>query len=160
MSFDGTCVKLRGNMEFMKVITPKDMPIPKKLKKLVIDSIKRHAWNIGVSHFKVDIFYMEKDAQAQNGDHILATATVDRRYLSVTFRIYPHAVKHWKSDGDKEMERIIAHEVAHCATQHLYDVATARYCDDGEMKDAHETLTEVIGKLSLNLDDYKQRVHK
>lgn len=137
-----------------KTITPKKLKVPKKLKRLVIDAAKRHAWNIGVSHFDGDVLWMAEDEKYE-GNHKHAEIDVDRRYLKATFKIFPVAIKFWKSDGDEYMEHTIAHEVAHIATQHLYELAIATYRDEGEMKDAWETLTEVIGKLSVNLDKYR-----
>src|SRR5258707_814799 len=103
-----------------KITTPKKKPIPKKLKKLVIDSVKRHAWNIGVSHYTGDILYMEKDKENCEGDITLAQCNVDRRYLRATIKIYPALVRRWKTDGDQYVEDTIAHEVAHIATQHMF----------------------------------------
>lgn len=134
-----------------KITTPKNMPVPKKMKALVIAAIKRHAWNIGVSHYTGDILYMEEDCK--KGEYFtLASADVDRRYLRATFKIYPELIKRWEREGDQYVEDAIAHEVAHIATQHLYDVAVATYRDEGEMKDAWETLTEVVSRLSIKLD--------
>lgn len=143
-----------------KISFDKKHPIPKKLKALVVDSCKRHAWNIGVSHYKGTILYMEKDKEDDEraSANTYAEAFVDRRYLRVTFKIYPIALKEWKKDGGKSLEQTIAHEVAHCATQHFYDVASARYCDHGEMKDAWEAATEVIANLSVQLDEYRRKI--
>lgn len=140
-----------------KITIPKKLVVPKALKKLVLDAIKRHAWNIGVSHFVGDVLWMAEDKKI-DGHYVVAEDSVDRRYLRCTFKLYPEFIKHWRNDGDPYVESTIAHEVAHIATQHLFDVAIARYCDDGEMKDAWETLTEVIGKLSTRLDRAKRKV--
>lgn len=131
---------------------PKKLKIPKKLKALVIDSVRRHAWNIGVSHYLGDILYMEKDLKKGN-DYVLADCTPDRRYLRATFRIYPHFLEHYKSEGAKFVEQTIAHEVAHIATAHFHDCAIAIYIEEEEMKDAWETLTETVGRLSVKLDE-------
>lgn len=109
-----------------KQLTPKKMLVPRALKNLVIDSIKRHAWNIGVSQYRGEILWMEKDNnETDRGGTIHAEVTVDRRYLTATFKIYPIVIENWKKEGPQAVERIIAHEVAHLATQHFYDVATA-----------------------------------
>jgi hypothetical protein len=135
-----------------KISTPKGFTIPKKLKKLVINSVRRHAWNIGVSHYTGDILWMEEDKRNETGDSIIAECIVDRRYLKATIRLYPRIIRDWKIDGDQYVENAIAHEVAHIATQHAYDIATATYKDEGETKDAWETLTEVVARLSIKLD--------
>jgi hypothetical protein len=54
----------------------------------------------------------------------------------------------WKDKDFETIKTIIHHEVAHLATQHLFDIATAVYKDEGETRDAWETLTTVVGRLS------------
>lgn len=127
--------------------------IPRKLRKLVLDSIRRHAWNIGVSQYTGDVRYMQADKQTGLDTWIQADITVDRRYLTFTLQLYPRAIKLWREVGDSHIERVISHEIGHLATQHFFDVATATYRDEGEMKDAWETCTEVIGRLALKLDE-------
>lgn len=134
-----------------QITTPKKLKVPKKLKALVIDAIKRHSWNIGVSNYTGDILYMEEDVTQDSGT-VNAECVVDRRYLHATFKLYPVFIKNWQHDGDPYVENTIAHEVAHIATAHLYQVAVATYRDEGEMKDAWETLTQVVGQLSKKLD--------
>lgn len=136
----------------------KSNTIPLKLKKLIKDAAKRHAWNIGVSHYECSIWYMKEDIDPRDGNrgHVVAEALVDRRYLTLAIRIYPCAIEHWKKDGDEYMEDVVAHEVAHAATEHFKDMAYATFKDDGELKDAWETCTQVIARLSVNLDKYKR----
>lgn len=123
-----------------------------KLKRLVIDSLRRHAWNMGVSHYKGDIVYMEEDRIEEGEGPTHASMTIDRRYLRAVLKIYPAAIKRWKTEGDRSIEDLIAHETAHILTEHLYHLATAVYKDSGEMEDAREALTESIGRLSVMLD--------
>jgi hypothetical protein len=129
----------------------KQKPISAAQKAKIRDAIKRHAWNIGVSHYVGDILYMTED-ECDDDFCKVASCAVDRRYLRATFKIYPAFFKSWKKEGDPFLERAIAHEVAHIATAHLYDCAIATFVEEGEMKDAWETLTEVVGRLSTKLD--------
>jgi hypothetical protein len=100
---------------------------------------------------------MKEDLPAkENGGLVAADINVNRRYLTADINIYPHGVKQWRNGTDEDMERIVAHETAHIATQHLFDVAVATYRDEGEMHDAWETLTEVVGQLSLKLAKAKK----
>lgn len=141
-------------MSVDKIITPKSLKVPKRLKRLVIDSCKRHAWNIGVSHYAIDILWMAEDVKV--GDSTLhGEMQADRRYLKGTLKIYPNAIQAWRNDGDPAIERLVSHEIAHLATEHFKDVAYARFCDDGELKDAWETVTEVISQLSVKLNEYR-----
>lgn len=132
-------------------------PIPQKLKDLVIDAMRRHAWNMGVSEYKGDILYMEEEKEDDdNGGVTLAEMNVDRRYLKCTLKIYPVFLKDWKEKGDKFVEQIIAHEVAHIATAHLKDCAYYRHVEQSEIKDAWEALTERIGRLSVKIDEFEK----
>ena len=108
---------------------------------------------MGVSEFIGDILWKSEDKLSEDGYKIQAEINVDRRYLRATLSIYPIFIVDWKERGDSETERVIAHEVAHIATAHLYYLATCIYKDSGEMKDAWETLTERIGRLSVKVDE-------
>lgn len=125
--------------------------VPQSFKKLVREYIQQHAWNMGVSNYQSDIHYMEKDKEDDCGDITLADCTVDRRYLRAVFKVYPELLKKWKKNGDSYLEECIAHEVAHILTAHLHWLSICSYKDEGEVKDAWESLTESIGRISLAL---------
>lgn len=131
--------------------------IDKKLREFVVDQCQKSAWNIGVSHYEIDIFYMKDDEKGSTGGLLHGEMDTDRRYLKGTLKLYPVVIKMWEDGKKKQVKEVIHHEIAHLATQHLFDVATATYRDEGEMKDAWETLTTVIGRMSLLLDEYKQK---
>lgn len=130
-------------------------PTPQKLKSLVIDAVRRHAWNLGISEYEVDILWMGKEME-DNGENYPTVAEIDvlRRYLKATIKIYPCFVKEWEERGDEFVEKTIAHEVAHIATAHLKDCAYYRHVEQSEIKDAWETLTERLGRLSFKLNEY------
>jgi hypothetical protein len=138
-------------------------PVNPKLKKLVLDALKHHAWNLGVSEYQGNIFYMEEDEKREDGCLLHANITVDTRYLKATIRIFPCAIKEWetrekesKGEGDKFINGIIAHEVSHIITQPMFDLAVATYKNEGELKDAWESLTERISRLTIALDKLKK----
>lgn len=131
--------------------------IDKKLKAFVIDQCQKAAWNIGVSHFHIDILYQKEPKKSEDGNDVLGEMSTDRRYLKGTLRISPLVEDMWRRGEKNEVKDVIHHEIAHLATQHLYDVGTATYRDEGEMKDAWETLTTVVGRMSLLLDKYKEK---
>jgi hypothetical protein len=137
--------------------------IDKKMKDFILDCTKKAAWNIGVSHYIVDYFYIKEPRQAdyENGDtdsvsFTLASINTDKRYLKCNLKIYPKFEEKWRAGEREELKNCIHHEVAHIATQHLFDCAVSRYCEVGEMKDAWETLTEMIGRLSLKVDELQK----
>ena len=125
--------------------------VPVKFKKAVVDSFRRHAWNMGISHYHADILYM-KDDKSSGNNHTLADIDVNRRYLTCQLRVFPALIERWKKSGMGELEDVIAHETAHILTQHLYDCGAARYQDPSEMIDAWEALTEAISRISIKLD--------
>lgn len=128
------------------------MGVSKKLKKLVREYSQIHAWNMGVSNYLLDVFYMEEDKPKDDGyEPPFAEMTVDRRYLKATMKIYPICEREWKERGNKFLEEVVAHEMAHILTFHLYWLATVPYKDEGEMKDAWESLTESISRLSMGI---------
>lgn len=47
-------------------MTKKKEKIPQKLKELVIDAIKRHSWNIGVSQYTGEVLYWSVDRTTTN----------------------------------------------------------------------------------------------
>jgi hypothetical protein len=134
---------------------------PEKFKKIVNKAVKDMRWQLGMQIYECPIVYTTEDRISDHlGMKIAATAQVDRRYLKCTFKIYPMMWQGWEDKGfsDHEVRKIIAHEVGHIATQHLYDIATAIYKDEGETRDAWESLTEIVGKLLV--DGYEYAYHK
>lgn len=126
--------------------------IPKELKDYIADCAKKSAWNIGVSHYDIDILYMDKDKHDDDTDDIvMAEMTTNRRYLNGVMKIYPALIKMWDKKEKDEIKRCIHHEVAHLATQHVMDLMVSCYKDEGETKDAWETLTQIIGKMSVKI---------
>ena len=125
--------------------------IPKQFKKAVKDLMRKHCWNMGVSNYLGDILYMESDRSDNTNSDVHAEMTVDRRYLSATLKVYPIAIRKFKQDGMEYLDHLIAHEVAHIVTQHVMDLLVSCYKDEGETKDAWESLTETIGRMSSKI---------
>lgn len=139
--------------------------IPKELRKIVADSIFRYLNALGVNQYRSRIFYMKKDDEPgyANGEtsNKLASAQVDRRYLTLNVNIYPVLINGWieKKFDNEDVSQFMAHEVSHIVTQHMYTMATAPYKDEGEMKDAWESLTTIVGRL-LHEVEYHRRNKK
>lgn len=136
--------------------------IDPKLKKFVTHCFRKYAWNIGVSNFKGDIHYMSEDEdksldRAVQRGGALASMTTDRRYLGATLRIYPSLIREWEEGKKNFVAEVIAHEVGHLATQHLYECATSTYVEEGEMRDAWETLTEIIGRMAHKIAELEEK---
>src|SRR5574343_1948970 len=104
------------------------MEYPKKLKQQVRDLFKKHAWNMGVSHYFLDILWSDEEEE----EGAAATMRVERRYLRATMTIFPNVVKSWKKDGEKYLDHVIAHETAHILTIHMMELVKAPYKTDEE----------------------------
>ena len=124
----------------------KQYKVDKKLKKYVRELVRKAAYNIGVTNYELDIYY-NKDPK-EDGPKVAGSMDTDRRYLTGILNLYPPVMRAWKDKDFETIKTIIHHEVAHLATQHLFDIATAVYKDEGETRDAWETLTTVVGRLS------------
>lgn len=135
------------------------IPIPKKLYEMVATDVTRYLDIIGMNHYRPKIVFMKKDDE-ENEQHccgastVAAAAIVGMRYLRVTIKVYPHLVNEWKKKtmSDEEVHEIIAHEVSHVATNHMYVLATSVYKDSGETKDSWEALTTIVGRLVHEVD--------
>lgn len=133
----------------------KPTKIPEKIKTLVQELIKQHAWNIGVSHFTGEILYMEENSQEKID--VAADITPDRRYLKFILRIYPLCLQEYAEKGEEALSEIIAHEMAHLATTHLYSLAVTPYKTQDELTEVWESLTQRVGQLSFKLENLKNK---
>ena len=130
--------------------------VPQAYKEFVKDCCQKAAWSIGVMHYQVDIHYMDEE-KSEDGYVTRGEMKTDRRYLRGVLRLYPHVLEDWKKGERGQVKDVVFHEISHLATQHLYDVAIATYRDEGEMKDAWETLTEVVSRLALRIDKLENK---
>lgn len=100
---------------------------------------------------------MTTDKVGSTGEgKVAAEIKVNRRYLTGLIYIYPRAIDLWKTDGDYFIESTIAHEMAHCLTEHLKDLVYATFKDEGEVKDVWEALTQRIARISLAIPKKKK----
>lgn len=137
--------------------------IPDKFRQLVSSGVSRYMNVLGMNHYRSKVFYRKNDKD-DHRDHccgegrVAAEATVDMRYLTVHVKIYPWLIEDWKKGimDDTDITEIIAHEVAHTATNHMYRLATSIYKDEGETKDAWESLTTIIGRLVHEIDHHRR----
>jgi len=102
---------------------------------------------------------MKKDVEVPGDSSVLASMNVDMRYLNANLYIYPSMIRNWnqKIMDDEDIKDAIAHEISHIATNHMYMLATSIYKDEGEMKDAWESLTTVIGRLVHEIDSHRKK---
>ena len=131
-----------------------DKAVPEELRIMISNDVKAYKGILKVESYKTRIFYQEKSKNSQYDTYqnniIAASATVDNRYLTADFYIYPVMVEDWKNKKltDDNIHDIISHEVSHIVTHNLYKLSLTTYKGEEEVKDAWEALTTTIGRLA------------
>jgi hypothetical protein len=144
----------------------KHSPIPRKLTDMVTTDVERYLDIIGMNHYRTKTIFMKQDDSDEphccGKGSVAAAATVGMRYLTVTVKVYPFLVNQWMKGGmtDEDVHEIISHEMAHVATNHLFYLATSIYKDEGETKDAWESLTTIVGRLVHEVDKRRRGYKK
>jgi len=136
------------------------MKISKNLKAFVKNCIDRHRYNIYAGEYTIDVEYAADDKPGDDpgaGAHVMGEMIVDRRYLKATLRLYPKALNYYYDGNRDTLEDIIAHEVCHIATEHMKDLIYSCFKDEGEVKDAWESLTQRLSYMSLAIDQLRQK---
>lgn len=82
--------------------------------------------------------------------------TVDPRYLLATLKLYPTG---YNLDDDM-LRDVIFHETSHVWTEHIKELAYSVFKDEGETKDAWESLTSRIAGLAIAYDNRKKKSKK
>lgn len=140
--------KLRSDAKIQRK-RKKTHPASNKVRKAVLEMIHKHMHNLSLQDYNIDIEYMHEDHKDDHKtSHTKGEMVVNRRYKRGTMRLYP---KCYKRDSLQDIEETVSHELAHINTQHVYDLMTACYKDEGETLDAWESLTEQIARLSRRI---------
>lgn len=131
--------------------------VPRVLRRIILKAVSDYRWQLGMQVWKISVQYDKEDKEIGLSLLSAASCDVNRRYLEAVISIYPLTIKKFveKKWDEGEIRSVVAHEVSHIVTQHFFDVATAQYRDEGEMKDAWETCTTVIGRLLYDLQKKK-----
>lgn len=141
------------------MVKKKKNKYPEVFKKIIKDAIQDFRQVADIPDYCIDIFWMDDDLEEKEGRATFitnASILVERRYLKARIKIYPNLIKIHKEHGEDRIREIVAHEIAHLVTQHLYDCAIATYREEGEVSDAWESLTEVVGRLIKQIHDLKK----
>lgn len=132
-----------------------------KMKQFFFDSVNEALKILNLNDYSVQIRWMKENDEGslREGNDLLASIHVDKRYLKATIAVFPCLVTKWsdKKNGKEDIKHALFHEVAHIATQHFFDVATSIYKDEGETKDAWETCTERIAQLTLKVSSLSSK---
>lgn len=124
---------------------------PEHFKKVVRDSVWDYQKELGFRHWSIKLRWFTEGKQSDDthGHSVAAECYSNHRYLEAEVSIYPRLHEEWlefKKD-DQEIRRVIAHEIAHLATHHMWHLLTSTYKDEGESRDAWESLTTIVGRL-------------
>lgn len=130
---------------------------PKKFRKLVMDAAREYRWLLHREDYTFKTSWSHEDEKRGEEDYCAAKIDVDRRYMMAHMTIYPFVWKDWiaGSKTDEDVKKIVAHEISHMATQHVVNLMYSAFCNENEVKDAWESLTELIGQLLYKLDTRK-----
>src|ERR1035437_4203934 len=138
-------------------------------KKCCNDLVFEAARKMGVSHWKIGLTYVnqdKKDTEHESyDDFVAASICVDRRYTTATVKVRPPVWRMWLTKDFAGMKTTLFHETAHICTQHMIDLIDLPYKTEDEIKDAWESLTELISRIAhqdfcYNVEDKKIAFNK
>lgn len=125
------------------------MDYPKAFRKEVarvllesMQSLMMYAWNIKT------IYHTTPDQPDRPDTAVTAKINVLSTYKNATLHIYPHLLSEYRAEKEK-MREVILHELIHCLTQDLYDVASDRYATPPEINTTNEKLVQGLTRILL-----------
>src|SRR3990167_6658599 len=132
-----------------------------KFKKFVKECIWKYAKCLDTPWHMGDIRYMTLDEQIHDKPDftIHASVTIDHRYLTADYTIYPALYTKWLKSPELAAEDL-AHEVAHIVTHNLHWIATCNYKTESEVNDIWEQTTEIVGRLLYNYEKLNAKKKK
>lgn len=137
-----------GFDSLMPHMNKKTVKINPAFRKFIRECLDMYQDILRVDFYHGTIEYMTE----KSSTNAAMSINIRRRYLDFNMRIYPYCEELWKKGEKQELAEMVAHESAHLLTQHMMDMATATYKDEGETTDAWESLTESIGRLACRID--------
>lgn len=145
--------------KLQKPLKKKSKPyVPKELEVLINNAVIRYLDVLGFKNYNVHIYFSKvaapNNVEQRSAGDAAATMSVDLRYMRANLKVFPYIIDGWKNKkvSSQEIEEIIAHEVSHIATNHLFTIAVATYKEEGETHDAWEGLTTIVGRLVHEVD--------
>lgn len=122
----------------------KKFTYPVRFKKLFLEMIPKYKENIGAGSLSVDVNYMDGNDPCR--PNTAMQIHIDLDYLRATITVYPNALDTWRRNGDEEFREMIAHEIAHVATQPMRDLISQPFKSPEEVRIAWEALTTLVGR--------------
>lgn len=119
--------------------------------KLVSDLIIKYQTILNLDEWNIIYYVMDKDIENEGNVTTYADTTVLPEYLTSSMRVYPSFFKR----PVKLRADVIAHELAHCHTQALFnmckDLSTGVIHARCDISDCHELLTQRMANLALRV---------
>jgi hypothetical protein len=102
-----------------------------------------------LDEWHIDLVLAKKDKEMQNGGRPAAECWADPVYMQATITLYPCF---WNSHLARR-EHIIKHELNHCHTQRIWDMAhgflNGQFCTPEEIRKEIESLTQRITNIAF-----------
>ena len=115
--------------------------------KTVTKIVEELRWDLFLGHWKINIRFSKEDPPPHhNSERSTAVVNASPTYSNAVITIYPIMEKEYGDNPDMIRE-IITHELVHCITEEMYDLATNRYSTPPEIQTANEKLVQHITRL-------------
>lgn len=120
-----------------------------RLKSIVRAAIGDYTLILSIRDYRIDLAWCSEPKSGEREDADLhGEISVDRRYLTATITFYPAFAAKWKRDKSiEDMRAMVAHELAHIATEHMKELIYEPFKGRDEVRDAWESLTSRIANL-------------
>lgn len=127
------------------------------MKKEAVALLRKWQKRMLLNEWFFEVFYPDQPYEEnEQGGITHATVNADPVYLKANVRLYPS----WFSAPNDIREQIIVHELAHCMTQELRDLADklrdGRLVTSLEINEVHERLTQRISFVAIR-DHWQKR---
>jgi hypothetical protein len=116
-------------------------------KKIIVDIIEELRWDLFMGHWKINVKFNDTDSEtnAYSEKH-LAVVAVSHMYSNAIITIYPILIKEYGNNPNM-LREVITHELTHCLTEELFNLASNRYATPPEIQTANEKLVQQIARI-------------
>lgn len=108
--------------------------------------------------FEVEINYIDSCEDCnENGFIPIASIDVEPKYYKATINVNKLMLASWEVKDYLTIHNTLCHELAHCITAPLFQMAISPYKTEREMDEKHEQTTEKIGRLIFKIYELEQK---
>lgn len=115
------------------------------------DLIAKYQIILNLNEWNIEYHLMDRDLDNEGNITTYADTTILPEYLTCSMRVYPSFFRRI----EKLKVDVIAHELAHCHTQVLFnmakDLSRGVHHTMGDISDCHEMLTQRMANLALRV---------